>query len=285
MSEFYRVQEIKKNIYRIDSDEQVFMDLFVGTDKALLYDTGYGLGNLEETVKKITGLPLIVVNSHGHMDHTGGNYQFKEMCLLHESEMEICKNHNSKDMRKNTIEISKKTFDYISGEMKNIIPEDFSDENYINGGYGNVAFIKEDEVFNLGGITLETVLLPGHTPGGIGLLYKEEKMLYVGDALNPFLWLFGPEALKLKDYIDTIKKAQGIDFDSFVMGHVPTVADKKMLDDFLDCALNIDFESGTPFESPLVKDADARICTRKGYGPMEMFKPGYASIVISKEHL
>ena len=77
MGNYYNVTELRKNVYRIDSAEQVFMDLFVGTEKALLWDTGYGYGNLKEIIREITDLPLIIVNSHGHLDHSCGNYQFE----------------------------------------------------------------------------------------------------------------------------------------------------------------------------------------------------------------
>ncbi|MBM7655541.1 hypothetical protein [Neobacillus cucumis] len=43
-NEYYHVKQLKENVYRITSDEAVFCDLFVGTEKALLLDTGYGFG-------------------------------------------------------------------------------------------------------------------------------------------------------------------------------------------------------------------------------------------------
>jgi len=68
--------------------EAPFLYLFVGSEKALLVDTGAEAPDqafpLYETVKKIlTGkngrlLPLVVVHSHGHGDHHAGDHQFKE---------------------------------------------------------------------------------------------------------------------------------------------------------------------------------------------------------------
>lgn len=285
MSEFYRIHEIMPGVYRINSDEQVFMELFVGSDKALLYDTGFGFGDLKKAIREITDLPLIIVNSHSHMDHTGGNYQFEEDCFIHHLEIEVCKIHNSEDMRKNSIEVGKKTQDYLTGQFKNILPESFDETEYIKGGAGNLVSLQEDHVFDLGGIKLKTVLLPGHTPGGMGLLYMEEKILYVGDAINPFVWMFMPEALKLSDYIRTIKKAMDIDFSKFYMAHNPIEGNDKMLEIFLDCAENIDYEKGFPFQSPLARGLDARICTREGYTPNDIMKPGFASVVLSPEHI
>lgn len=285
MSDFYRFNEIMPGVYRIDSAEQVFMELFVGTDKALLFDTGYGFGDLKKAVKEITKLPLVIVNSHGHMDHTGANYQFDEECYIHPLEVTLCKEHNSVEMRKNSIRFGKNSPDYQTGQTRDIIPASFNENEYIKGGTGKLADLSEGTIFDLGGITLKTVLLPGHTPGGIGLLYLEGKTLYVGDAINPFVWMFGPEALKLSDYIDTIKKAKSIDFEKMAMSHNPFIAGKDILDIFLDCAENLDYGKGFPFQTPLVESEDARICTREGYGPGDIMKPGFASVVISPEHL
>ena len=74
-------------------------------------------------------------------------------------------------------------------------------------------------MFDLGGITLEVVEVPGHTHGSIGLLYKEEKIFFAGDAMNPFLWLFAPEATMLSEYKATLRKADGLDFEALVVSH------------------------------------------------------------------
>jgi glyoxylase-like metal-dependent hydrolase (beta-lactamase superfamily II) len=46
--------------------------LIVGTEKALLIDTGFSIESLKEKIEEITMLPLILVNTHGHPDHCGG---------------------------------------------------------------------------------------------------------------------------------------------------------------------------------------------------------------------
>ena len=51
--------------------------LLLGREKAMLIDTAYGEGDLPALIASITSLPLIVVNTHGHYDHTSGNAFFK----------------------------------------------------------------------------------------------------------------------------------------------------------------------------------------------------------------
>jgi hydroxyacylglutathione hydrolase len=45
------------------------MYLLEGREKALLIDTGWGAGNLRALVEKLTSKPVIVTNTHGHLDH------------------------------------------------------------------------------------------------------------------------------------------------------------------------------------------------------------------------
>ena len=50
--------------------------LFVGAEKALLLDSGFGEFPIGEAVGAITDLPLLLLNSHSHADHCMGNDQF-----------------------------------------------------------------------------------------------------------------------------------------------------------------------------------------------------------------
>ncbi|EKE05995.1 MAG: beta-lactamase-like protein [uncultured bacterium] len=59
--------------------EKVVSYLFIGDKKALLFDTGLGIGNLRKEISNLTDFPIIVVNSHSHYDHVGGNQLFKRI--------------------------------------------------------------------------------------------------------------------------------------------------------------------------------------------------------------
>ena len=73
---YFTVTKINDSIYQFNDKMSVLATLVIGTEKALLFDTTYGIGNLKKEVEEITNKPLIVVNSHGHMDNSCGNYQF-----------------------------------------------------------------------------------------------------------------------------------------------------------------------------------------------------------------
>jgi hydroxyacylglutathione hydrolase len=127
----------------------VNMYLVVGKEKALLIDTG-NPGNISpEEIKAYTDLPLMVVNTHAHPDHSGSNNRFGKV-YIHEADLEACKRY--------------------SGSNVELIP------------------VKDGYVFDLGGKKLEVIAVPGHTPGSICLLDAQEKLLFGGDTANTETW-------------------------------------------------------------------------------------------------
>ena len=79
--EFFKTSLIGEGIWSISGSANDQMYLVQGRDKALLVDTGMGVGDLAGLVRSLTSLPVMVVNTHGHPDHAGGNGGFDEVYL------------------------------------------------------------------------------------------------------------------------------------------------------------------------------------------------------------
>lgn len=285
MEKYYRVTQIGNGRYRIYDPLGVFTDLFVGSEKALLWDTAYGFQDLRSVVRELTDLPLYIVNSHGHVDHACGNYQFDEPIYIHPADIPIAHDHHGSYRKKLAIAYAKTATDFFTGEPVHAVDANFDEEAYLAKPVGNLQEIREGAVFDLGGMHLEVIEVPGHTPGSIGLMYKEERIFYAADAMNDNLWLFLKEACPLSVYKKTLQKAWNLDFDTLVISHFPNPLDKSVLLDYMDTAENLDFDKGLPFSAPLTPDADAKLCIRKGYSQEDSGKPGWASIVISEKNL
>lgn len=71
----HNIKEIAPNTWCLN-EMAVQSFLVVGEERAALIDTGAGMGNLAKEVKEITDKPLYVLNTHGHVDHAGGNGRF-----------------------------------------------------------------------------------------------------------------------------------------------------------------------------------------------------------------
>lgn len=76
-----RTHEIADGVYLISSDNyRLNSGLILGTERALVVDTGAGPRQGSEilrAVRRITDLPLVVVNSHAHFDRFMGNAVFE----------------------------------------------------------------------------------------------------------------------------------------------------------------------------------------------------------------
>ena len=266
----YTVAQIGEGLYRI-GNSMVYMDLIVGSHHALLFDTGYGFGSLKDVVQGITDKPLYVVNSHGHVDHACGNEQFGG-AYIHEKDMVLAVEHNGRAMRMAELETAE-------------VPMDFDLEAYLSLGTGMLTPVGEGHRFDLGGMTLEVIHLPGHTAGSIGLWCPERKLFWVGDAMNCFVWLFLPEAQSLDTYIETLHTAAALPFTHMLQSHEPKPVPKEKLWDYLDLAEHLDFENGTIVPAPLDYEGETRICTRNGIHCDDREHPGFAAIMISAEKL
>src|SRR5499425_259394 len=74
--EVYKVAPGTFAIYEPHQFEETISYLIIGAKQALLFDTGLGVGNIKAVVARLTSRPVVVLNSHTHNDHVGGNWQF-----------------------------------------------------------------------------------------------------------------------------------------------------------------------------------------------------------------
>ena len=116
-----------------------------GTDRAVLLDTGVAPENLFQLMMPLADLPLQVLNTHGDGDHTANNALFPSI-YAHPAEMAVLT---------------------ANGALPYVIKP-----------------IEEGTVLDLGGVQLEVLHTPGHTPGSICLLDRANKALYAGDTLS-----------------------------------------------------------------------------------------------------
>ncbi len=182
-----------------------------GTEKALLIDTGLGVAKLNTFIKTLTSLPVIVVNTHGHPDHAGGNYQFKSV-YAHPLEFEIIKQTGTEESRK------RMSRNMVRGApAADMVPM----EEVLKMPAAELLPVKDGQVFDLGGRRIEVITTPGHTPGEIVLLDPAKRIVFSGDNDNVLVWLFLPTCTPLEVYLESLKKLQkrGGEFDTIMPGH------------------------------------------------------------------
>lgn len=239
----YSFSQLKPNVYHIADPLGVFMTLVVGEEKALLLDTGYGLDNLLETVAQITDLPVILVNSHGHLDHVLGDRFFAE-AYLHPADLQLYQQHTTQERRQAIIR--------MQNRQPELFPDNFSADAYLAVYKTKILPMNEGDVFDLGGVRLTVFHVPGHTPGGIALLDDRDRLILTGDAISPHVWMLLQESTNIATYIQSLQKLQkmGDQYDAIVAGHVPVLLPNDLIDRLIHCAENIDPEKSVPFDPP-----------------------------------
>lgn len=213
-------------IYHFRDPQGVCFSIIKGSTLAIVVDTGYGIGPVRKTVEEYIKTPYIVINTHGHMDHSAGNFQFDEV-YVPSNDLDLYYLHNSIERRLKNIN------DALS---RNLIDESFDQKAYLNALCPSIKTINVGETIDLGDMHVEIINMEGHTKGSIGLLIKEHKILFTGDAAISMIWLFLKESTDKKTYIKMLENVKSLDFDSFITGHLMEVFDKKFFDYYLEVA-------------------------------------------------
>lgn len=80
-AKYFSAEYLTKQVIRICGTINEYMYLVMGEKRALLIDTGCGTGDLKEYISALTDLPVTVVLTHGHSDHTGGCLPFDDIYI------------------------------------------------------------------------------------------------------------------------------------------------------------------------------------------------------------
>ena len=138
-------REILPGVWHLEEDYRVYCTLVQGAEKALLFDTGQGRRDLAAYVAETVPTPCLVVNSHGHSDHVGGNFRFP-LVYAHRADWPL-----------------------LAAQAR------------MTGRETPVRPLEPGQVFALGGRRARVVSLAGHTRGSVGLLLEGEDLLLAGD--------------------------------------------------------------------------------------------------------
>jgi glyoxylase-like metal-dependent hydrolase (beta-lactamase superfamily II) len=80
--EVYKITPDVYALYEPGQFQEVISYLVLGEVKAALIDTGYNMGDIKGLVEELTDLPIVVVNTHTHVDHIGQNNEFDEVAVF-----------------------------------------------------------------------------------------------------------------------------------------------------------------------------------------------------------
>lgn len=222
--EFFQDEKVAANVTKISDLSGVYAYLIEeGREKAVLIDTCSGAGNIKKHVECLTQKPLVVICTHGHVDHAGGTFGFENV-YLSAKDYELAKIHTTTDFRRGYFD-------------SNVPSNSFSLDHYVPQRNGEYLDLVDGQVFDLGNITLEAITLSGHTQGMTCILVQELRTLLLGDGCNIFTFLFSPESSSVQDYKDslqTLLRRHGEKFDTVWFSHGQNSGTKTVVNDCIE---------------------------------------------------
>jgi glyoxylase-like metal-dependent hydrolase (beta-lactamase superfamily II) len=211
--------------------QEVISFLIIGSQNAVLFDTGMGIRDISKVVNQLTDLDVIVVNSHSHFDHVGDDHRFSRI-FVYDDELAVKRLVNG--MPNEALQFDTRPDAFFDG-----YPEGFDPKRYsirpVSGE--KISLLHEGDVIDLGNRRLEVLHTPGHTFDSIMLLDRENRSLFTGDTFYPDrLFAFMDEPFGKSDlqvYEQTMRELTKLvpELDYLYCSHTKPLVDPAILHD------------------------------------------------------
>ncbi len=235
---YFKVSNPLPAVYRLEDPAGVFLTLIVGEKRALLIDTGNGIGDAAAAVRAITPLPLVVANTHGHIDHAGGNRFFDEVWINREDWQISKASHN----------------EVILGRIESVLggfPAGFERGAFLSGyDERRLRHLEHGARFDLCGVTIVAISMPSHTPGSMCFLCPELGLLLGGDCVGPTIYLVLPESCSVSEHIRQLGEIAKQPFERILSGHYPALLPKSDIELYIRCAQSAKLEGSARYRNP-----------------------------------
>lgn len=203
-NDWFKVYSVAPGVFAISEPRQaegVTSFLIVGSEQAVLFDSGLGVAGISGVVQRLTALPVTVLNSHTHFDHVGGNSEFADVRNLDEPySLASSRGEIPASLRAYASE----TLD--ENHVCGALPAGVTSRVYVVPTWRITAHVRDGEQLDLGDRTLEVVRTPGHTPDSLCLIDRANGLLFTGDTYySGEIYLWAPET-SFTDYQDSIAR-------------------------------------------------------------------------------
>jgi glyoxylase-like metal-dependent hydrolase (beta-lactamase superfamily II) len=192
------VRELEPGVHLVGEPGHVNSFLIQGEKSAILLDTGLGIANIRTVAEGLTEKPLLVVNSHYHFDHSGGNRLFDEIAI-HRDGAELLERPAPDGLAEAYMEYTQRLLDawgpYKEADdlyfhlltverLVRPLPDGFDPAGFRVVPTHATRLLEDGDVLDLGGRRLQVLHTPGHSPDCICLLDQQNGLLFGGDTVN-----------------------------------------------------------------------------------------------------
>lgn len=242
------VVRVHERIWQIQApfaDHMVMLYVLRGSKLALV-DTGVATSPLDDIRPTLKGLGLdlsdvqYILNTHGHLDHAGGNYSFKQQAPgaqihLHADDRPFAESHEYH--RTFMTEFLR----HLGREDQVPVRASYVLKMIGEGDAGVDRLLADGDRVDLGdGLELSVVHTPGHTPGSVCFFWEREKLLLTGDAVQARGSRAGgwPLYFHASNYRRSLERIREVPAETLCLGH--------------------GFHSGIPLNVPVRRGAEVR---------------------------
>jgi len=147
------VGELQANCYLVSGE---------ASDECLIIDPGDEANLISENILRQNLEPVGIIATHGHFDH-----------VLAANELQI-----AFDIPFYIHPADEKILNYMADSASHWL-----DREIIEQPPSEIKYLKNDEKLRINNYELRVIHTPGHSPGGICLFNKKDKVIFTGDTL------------------------------------------------------------------------------------------------------
>ncbi|WP_167957472.1 MBL fold metallo-hydrolase [Anaerosporobacter faecicola] len=211
MKLWFTIDQIDTDTYCISEYrhwEETHCYLLEGKDRTLLIDTGLGICNIANEVRKLTDKPVIAVATHIHWDHIGGHRYYPEF-YAHEAELDWLSGRFPLTMDT----IRKMVIDHCD------LPEGYNVNTYEVFQGTPKRVLQDGDFIDLGDRRITVLHTPGHSPGHMCFWEAEREYLFTGDLVyKDTLFAYYPST-DPQAYLQSLEKIAELPVKRVFPGH------------------------------------------------------------------
>jgi glyoxylase-like metal-dependent hydrolase (beta-lactamase superfamily II) len=215
--DWFAVELVSPRTWLVSEPGHVNCFLVEGDELAVLVDTGLGLADIGAAVRDLTDRPILVVNTHGHDDHRGGNHLFDQVAAHPAAGPALASPVPAEHLR-GYLAVAReqlsayarmaaddRRFFHLFTELTTPRPLPAEADAWQVPGGPVARPLADRERIDLGGRALTVLHTPGHSPDSLCLVDEENGLLFAGDTLiTGDFWAHTPDT-DLVAFADTLR--------------------------------------------------------------------------------
>jgi glyoxylase-like metal-dependent hydrolase (beta-lactamase superfamily II) len=223
---WFRTRELEPGVFvtlepAVDPMFRASIVTVLGRDRDLQLDFGCGVMRLCP-VLPLSGKPVVAVASHAHVDHIGGFHEFSER-LGHAAEA-------AGFAGKPGFETFAEEFRTWPKVVSELPQPGWTVAQWHLAPAPLTGTLDEGDRIDLGDRQFTVLHLPGHSPGGIGLLDEADGLFLTGDAIYDDEILDDLQGASILDYVRTMDRLSRVSCRVAIGGHGPEMSRARLVE-------------------------------------------------------